>query len=191
MIFDVNLLASARGPGRVKTSVLTAGAVAVSIVLLGLTAWSYVLIEHVNVIRRDLAQATQELAQLRPVARHAQELQRTAERIRLRRDLLQRLPATQMSASVILGTIRSVIPHDVSLTSVTAGTSDVTLEGYTPSYPSVARFMVELQASGTVRHIDLASSQRESVNGSDVVKFRMTAELTGMHPVASQKEGLP
>jgi Tfp pilus assembly protein PilN len=73
---------------------------------------------------------------------------------------------------------------------VTVG-SDVTLEGYTFSYPSVARFMVELEGSGSVRHVDLAMSQRDTVAEREVVKFRITGDLVVTRPVTSQQEAAP
>jgi Tfp pilus assembly protein PilN len=170
--------------------VLTGVAVAVSVVLVGLAVWSFLLITHVNQLRRDVATTTEEVARLRPISRHVQELSQDAERMRLRRTLLQQVLIPQMQASQILETIRSLIPHDVWLTSVTVG-SDVTLEGYTFSYPSVARFMVELGDSGSVRHVDLAMSQRDTVAEREVVKFRITGDLVVTRPVTSQQEAAP
>ena len=189
-MFTINLLASP-GPRR-PTDVrrLTARAAVIAIAIVALAVWGAVLIAHVNHLRRDPAKATQEAAQLRPIAQQVQELKRTAERVRTRRGLLQQLLATQMPASQFLETVRSVVPPDVWLTSVTAGTSDVTLEGYTFSYPSVARFMVALGESGSIRNIDLATSQRETVADSDVLKFRITGDLVGL-PSVTSRQGAP
>ncbi|TMI78411.1 MAG: PilN domain-containing protein [Bacillati bacterium ANGP1] len=63
----------------------------------------------------------------------------------------------------------------------------MTLEGYTFSYPSVARFMVALGESGSIRNIDLATSQRETVADSDVLKFRITGDLVGLPSVTSRQ----
>lgn len=187
-MLTINLLLP---PRRVKNPLLIAGAVVVSVVLVGLAVWSYVFFTHTSQLRRDLATATQAVARLRPIAQHVQELKRNADRMRARRDLLQQLLATQVPASHILEMIVSVVPRDVWLTSVTAGTSDVTFEGYTFSYPSVARFMVELEESGAVRHIDLAMSQRETILNREVLKFRMTGDLVATHPLTSQKGATP
>ena len=187
-MFTINLLASP-GPRR-PTDVrrLTARAAVIAIAIVALAVWGAVLIAHVNHLRRDLAKATQEAAQLRPIAQQVQELKRTAERVRTRRGLLQQLLATQMPASQFLEAVRAVVPHDVWLTSVTAGTSDVTLEGYTFSYPSVARFMVALGESGNIRNIDLATSQRETVADSEVLKFRITGDLIVLPSVTSHQD---
>ncbi len=191
-MLTINLLTPARHRRRRKSLVLITGALAVSIMLVaGLTAWSYALITHVNELRGDLITATQRVAQLRLTARHIQELDRDAERLRMRRALLEQVLASPTPASQILETIRSVIPRGVWLTSVTAGTSDVAVEGYTFSYPSVARFMLELEDSGTVRHVDLSMSQSEPAVDRELVKFRITGELVVTRPVASQNEAAP
>ncbi len=190
MLKTINLLAPTRLRRRAKPPLLTVGAAAVSVVLAGLVIWSSLLITHVNQLRRDVAIAAQEAAQLRPIARHVQELSQDAERLRLRRALLLQVLAPQVRASQILETTRSLVPHDVWLTTLAAG-SDATFEGYTFSYPSIARFMVELEDSGSVRHVDLSMSQREIVVEREVVKFRITGDLVVPHPVTSQKETTP
>ncbi|TMI78410.1 MAG: hypothetical protein E6H04_12500 [Bacillati bacterium ANGP1] len=97
-MFTINLLASP-GLGR-PTDVrrLAVRAAVIAVALVALTVWGAVLIAHVTHLRRDLAKATQEAAQLRPIAQQVQELKRTAERVRTRRSLLQQLLATQMPA---------------------------------------------------------------------------------------------
>lgn len=179
-MLTINLLSPPRPRRRAKDLLLGAGAVAL-IVLVGLAGCSYVLVTHVNQLRRDLATATQGV----------QALTRDIERLRARRALLQQLLATQMPASSVLETVQSVIPEDVWLTSVTARASDVAFEGYTFSYPSVARFMVELEDSGSVRNINLSTFQRETIADRDVLKFRITGDLIATHPVASKKEATP
>jgi Tfp pilus assembly protein PilN len=186
----INLLAPAGPRRRVKASPLTVGAVAIAVVVAGLAVWSYLLIAHVNQLRRDLATATQAAAQLRPIARHVHELTQDADRLRMRQALLQQILAPQVRASHILETIQSLIPRDVWLTSLTVG-SDAAFEGYTLSYPSVASFMVELERSGSVRHVDLATSQRETVVDREVVKFRITGEIVAAPPVTSQNGVTP
>ena len=187
-MFTINLLAPPGLGRRIDVRRLTARAAVIAIVIVALGVWGAVLIGHVGHLRRDLAKATQEAAQLRPAVQQVQELKRTAERLRLRRGLLQQLLATQMPASQFLETVRSLVPHDVWLTSVTAGTSDVSVEGYTFSYPSVARFMVELGESGTIHNIDLATSQRETVADSEVLKFRITGDLIVLPSVTSHQD---
>lgn len=182
----INLLAPARPSRRIKAPLLTVGTAAVSVVLVGLAVWSFLLITHVNQLRRDVALAAQEATRIRPIARQVQALSQDAEQMRGRRALLQQVLAPQMRASQLLEAIRSLVPSDVWLTSLTAG-SDVTLDGYTFSYPSIARFMVELGDSGSVRHVDLSLSQTETVAGREVVKFRITGDLV-VTPATSQQE---
>lgn len=187
-MFTINLLAPPGLRRPVGVHRRTARVAVVAIVVVALAVWGVVLRAHVDHLRSDLAKGAQEMAQLRSMAQQIQDLKRNAERMRTRRVMLQQLLATQMPASRVLETIRSVVPHDVWLTSVTAGTSDVAVEGYTFSYPSVARFMVELGESGGVRNIDLVMSQRETVAESEVLKFRITGDLVALTPVTSHRE---
>ena len=55
-----------------------------------------------------------------------------------------------------------------------------TLERYTFTFKSVARFMVALKDSDRFRNIDLTSTQKEKIGERDVVKFQVTGELVPM-----------
>lgn len=191
MIPEINLLAPAHTRHRISAPPPRASAVALSlVVVIGLTIWSSLLITRVDRLHRDLAATSQEVARLRPLARHVQELTRNAEQMRVRSALLQQV-LTQTPASETLDTIRSTIPHDVGLTSLTVGGSNVTVEGYALSYPPIERFMVELENSGAVSHVDLSSSQRGLVGTREVVKFRITGDVVATHTVIPPKEAAP
>jgi Tfp pilus assembly protein PilN len=190
-MLEINLLAPAHTRRRIKVPPLQVSAIAVSlVVVLGLAVWSALLITHVNRLRHDLAAATQEVARLRPLARHVQELNRDAEQMRLRSALLQQV-LTQMPASQTLEMVRSAIPRDVGLTSLTVAGGNVTVEGFALSYSSLEHFMVELETSGGVRHVDLLSSQRGLVGPREVVKFRITGDLVATRTMISQKGTAP
>ena len=190
MTLEFNLLAPTHQRRRVKAPPLRVSAGAVSlVVIVALGVWSSTLLTHVNRLHRDLASVTQEAARLAPVAQHIQALNRDAEQLRTRAALLQQGLA-QMPASQLIETIRSAVPQEMGLTSLTMGGNTVAVEGYALSYPSVERFMVDLENSGGIRHVELASSQRGTVATHEVVKFRITGDLV-LPPAATQKEASP
>jgi Tfp pilus assembly protein PilN len=176
MIFDVNLVAPAH-TRRAGLSLLTPPAAAAAVVFIGLAVWTCVLTAHVNAVRRDLSRATEQISALRPAASHAQTLQRSEQQMRRRQALVQQLLTAQLPAPRVLQAIRTIVPENMSLTGVTAGASEVVFDGYTLSYPSLARFMVALENSGLVRRATLTSSHREDLSGTEVVKFRVTGDL--------------
>lgn len=183
MMFDVNLVAPAHVRRR-GAFLLTPAAVPVAVLFVGLAVWTYVLTAQVNGLRHDLGRATEQITSLRPAARHTQTLQQAVQQMHRRQDLVQQLLTPQMPAPRILRTIRTIVPHDMSLTGVTASTAEVTFDGYTFSYPSLARFMVALDKSGIVRRATLTSSRREDLSGTEVVKFRVTGDLPIVHAAA-------
>lgn len=190
MIFDVNLVAPAH-TRRAGLSLLTPAAIPVAIVFIGLAVWTCVLTSHVNGLRRDLSRATEQIASLRPAARHTQTLQQSEQQMRRRQALVQQLLTAQMPAPRILQAIRTIVPENMSLTGVTAGAGEVVFDGYTLSYPSLARFMVALENSGLVRRAALTSSHREDVSGTEVVKFRVTGDLLPVRTAAVSGAATP
>jgi Tfp pilus assembly protein PilN len=191
-MLEINLLAPVRRRRRLNAPLLITSAVTVSMALVtGLSVWSYDLLARVNRLHHELITASKEVTPLRGSARRVEELSHTAERMRLRQAFLQQLQTPQVPASEVLETIRSVIPRDVQLTSLTVGTSDVTLEGFAFSYPLIARFMTGLEHSGSLRRIALSMSQSGLVADRDVVKFQITGDLTGTPPVTSPEAATP
>ena len=189
MIPEIDLLSPAHPRGRTSAPLQVIAAAVTLAAVAGLAVWSAFLIAHVSRLRHDLAAASQEVARLQPLARHAQELARDADQIRQRAALLQQLQ-TQVAASQVLDAIRSAVPRDVGVTSVTVGGSNVVVEGFAPAIPPLERFMVELENTGSVRHVDLSSSQRGTVGTHEVIKFRITGDVVP-HTVTSQKEPAP
>jgi Tfp pilus assembly protein PilN len=184
-MFDVNLVAPA-GARRGRAFLSAAAVPAALLVLVGFGVWIHVLDAHVDRLRNELSRTTDEIASLRPAGRHAQDLEQYAQEMHRRLDLLHQLLKTKTPASRILFALHSTVPQSMSITGVTVGANDVIFEGYATSYPSIARFMVELANSRLVRHVALTSSQRASMFGVDVVKFEVAGEPAGGPSAISQ-----
>jgi Tfp pilus assembly protein PilN len=184
-MININLLAPGRrrpaGPSR--ETYIAAGSVAA--VVLVLIIASVILSNRAASLHRQLADVNRQLAALRPVAIQVQTLDQTLAGLERRQADLQRLLARQLPASRSLQAIKSVIPSDVWLVTVsTQAGHNVVFDGYTFTYKSVARFMVALRDSERFQNVDLTSTTKDRVGEREVVKFQITGELVG-----TQKSG--
>ena len=179
-MININLLAPGRrrpaGPSREMT--IAAGSIA-AIVLVLIIA-SVILSNRAASLHRQLADVNRQLAALRPVALQVQALDQTVASLERRQGDLKRLLARQLPASQSLQAIKTVIPGDVWLVSVsTQAGHNVLFDGYTFTYKSVARFMVALRDSERFQNVDLTSTTKDRVGDREVVKFQITGELAG------------
>ena len=188
MTLDFNLLAAPR-PRR-RLDVLMALGVT-TVLILALCGWTYALTQHLSRLRADVALITHDVSGVRLTAQHVRQLSQEVDRLRPRVAALQQADAAQVRVSQLLELVRSALPADIWLTGVSARPGDVTLDGYTASYPSIARLMIMLESSGALRHVRLLTSQTELLMQQPVVKFRVTADLAGTQPQASRTEPAP
>lgn len=179
-MININLLAPGRrrpaGPSR-ETLI---AAVSVGAIVLVLIVASVVLSNRAASLHRQLADVNRQLAALRPVALQVQALERTLSSLETRQAELKRLLGRQLPASQSLQAIKSVIPTDVWLVTMsTQAGHNVVFDGFTFTYKSVARFMVALRDSARFQNVDLASTAKDRVGEREVVKFQITGELAG------------
>ncbi len=179
-MININLLAPGRrrpaGPSR--ETYIAAGAVAA--VVLVLIAASVILSNRAASLHRQLADVNRQLIVLRPVALQVQTLDQTLSALERRQEDLKRLLAKQLPASQSLRAIKTVIPSDVWLVTVsTQAGHNVLFDGYTFTYKSVARFMLALRDSDRFQNVDLTSTTKDKVGDREVVKFQITGELVG------------
>jgi Tfp pilus assembly protein PilN len=179
-MININLLAPGRrravGPSR---DVYIGGGSIAAIVLL-LLVFSVVLGNRAASLHRQQAEVDRQLAVLRPVALQVQALDQTLTSLETRQGQLQRLLARQLPASQSLRAIKTVIPSDVWLVTVsTQAGHSVLFDGYTFTYRAVARFMLALRDSERFQNVDLTSTTKDKVGEREVVKFQITGELAG------------
>ena len=179
-MININLLAPGRrravGPSR---DVYIGGGSIAAIVLV-LLVFSVILTNRASSLHRQQADVDRQLAALRPIALQVQALEQTVAALETRQAQLQRLLTRQLPASQSLQAIKTVIPSDVWLVTVsTQGGHNVLFDGYTFTYRAVARFMVALRDSERFQNVDLTSTTKDKVGEREVVKFQITGELAG------------
>jgi Tfp pilus assembly protein PilN len=187
-MITINLLASERrraAPAPAGGKLWIGATVAVVGILL---VWSVLLIHRTGQLQSQMNDVTRQADALRPVALQVQQLSQVAADLQAQQVVLHQLLAFEMPAAESLQTLQAVIPSNVWLTSMAAsGASLATFDGYAFSYPEVARFMVQLGASGSFQDVDLSSSNADLIGDRNVVRFEVVGTLSA-HPVTSQTQ---
>ncbi len=179
-MININLLAPGRRRAAGPTRDVYIGGGSIAAIVLVLIVFSVVMSNRLAWLRREQAEVDRQLAALRPVALQVQALDQKLASLETRQGQLQRLLARQLPASQSLQAIKTVIPSDVWLVTVsTQAGHNVLFDGYTFTYKSVARFMVALRDSERFQNVDLTSTTKDRVGEREVVKFQITGELAG------------
>jgi Tfp pilus assembly protein PilN len=186
-MITINLLAPSRRRLPEKNVVGLAAVVATSALVIFLLIWSVALTKQTRQMQDSYDKVSKQVEALAPIARQVQDLDAMAGALRSRQAVLQQLLATQVPVSEALETISGVVPHDVWLIDVqsSSGSRDLILDGYTFSYKSVARFMLDLASSPQLDNIDLRSTQRDTIGDHPVIKFQITGDISSAFPAAA------
>ncbi|TMJ12378.1 MAG: PilN domain-containing protein [Bacillati bacterium ANGP1] len=175
-MITINLLA----PGKRRPTRLAPTGI---LPILGIGAVIFVLVMFSASTRAQLNAVNKQLEALGPVTQQVQKLEQTIATLKARQGQLSELLAMQLPASVSLDALKTVIPRDVWVTSVTTQEGrNVVFDGYTFTYKSVAQFMVALRESERFRNIDLTTTQKDHIGLREVVKFTITGELVAGPP---------
>jgi Tfp pilus assembly protein PilN len=191
-MITINLLAPGkrRPVGPTPGTILGIAGAALLVVIL--IAISLFLGSRVASLQRQVAEVTQQIEALRPVALEVEQLRATVRQLQARQAVIQALLANQLPATDSLTAIRTVIPQDVWLVNLTtSGGKAVLFDGYTFSYKGVARFMIALKDSNRFRNIDLTSTQKDKLGAREVVKFQVTGELAPTHSARATPSEVP
>ena len=179
-MININLLAPGRRRAAGPSREMLVGAGSIGALVLLLLIATVVLSNRAASLHRELADVNRQLTALRPVALQVQALNQALSALETRQGELKKLLGKQLPASQSLQAIKTVIPSDVWLVTVsTQGGHSVLFDGYTFSYKSVAHFMVALRGSDRFQNVDLSSTTKDHVGDREVVKFSITGELTG------------
>ncbi len=165
-------------------TVILAGFAVLVVILIAFTLY---LNARNSRLARESAQVQVEIDALRPQVARVQDLERSIAELREKQQLLAQLEAARVPWQTVLTEISQVIPRDVWLTQLSA-TQDgaVTLQGRGLSYSTVARFMLNLDASPFFDTVDLSNISKTKVGSRDVVQFSLTARLTPAAKEASR-----
>ncbi len=158
-----------------RTVILAGFAVLVAILI----AFTLYLNARNSRLARESAQVQVEIDALRPQVARVQDLERSIAELREKQQLLQQLESTRVPWQTVLTEISQVIPRNVWLLQLSAVQgAGITLSGRGLSYATVARFMLNLDASPVFDAVDLSTISKTKVGTRDVVQFSLTARLT-------------
>jgi Tfp pilus assembly protein PilN len=157
-------------------------------VLAGLVLYYLALQGTIFAIRTQIAKTDQEIARLQPEVTRVQELRRQIDASKRREVLLAQLLASQLPASAILGSVRTLIPKEAWITLVNVpDTSSFNIEGYAMSYVVVARLMDNLESSQMFSDIDLSVVERDKIDKFEVIKYKVVGTL--VRPTGTPESG--
>ena len=130
-------------------------------------------------IRTAIASVDTQIEALREAVARVEVLRREIEVARRKEQLLRRLEALRIPWATVLAEMRTVMPQDVWLVQVSAADDGgLIFSGFGLTYESVARFMVNLEASPMFEGIDLTIGQKQKIAAREVVNFSVMGRLS-------------
>jgi len=132
-----------------------------------------------NTLRTDVAEVQEEVRALQPQVDRVNRLTAKREELERRLDVISQLDEGRFLAVRVMDDLSRHIPSYLWLTGVSqAGPGRLAISGVTFSNLIVADMMMRLERSPMFSGIDLAQTERGDIDGREVIKFAITADLT-------------
>lgn len=134
---------------------------------------------RISGLEKSIEQVDAESRALAPQIARVNQLAQERAELDLRMGIINRLEKGRTQSVRLMDELAKCVPDHLWLTgsSQDAGTS-LSLEGVTYSNLVVSDFMARLERSPMFANVELGVAERGSVSGKDVVKFRITCQVT-------------
>lgn len=184
-MIKINLLPRERVRRVAVAPRILVGFVAIVVVVVLVLA-TLVLSGQNALLQVQIVQVNARIAELRPQVAEVEALQQQINEARRKEQLLRQIEAMRIPWERVMNELRKILPTDVWLSRIDAkGDGTLAFDGFGLSYESVARFIVNLNASPVFVNADFRSGRKANVASRDVISFGVTVQLAPPGKVAS------
>lgn len=168
----------ARRAPSVGWAVLPATAAAALVVLVALS--TAMQTSKIHSLQKDISSAEKQTAALAPQIQRISDLAHERADMDLRISLIRRLESSRYVRVQMMDELSRQLPDHMWLTSAReTSPGHVDLEGVTFSNLMVSDFMQRLENSPLYENVDLVVTEKGTIEDRDVIKFTMTAQVSG------------
>jgi type IV pilus assembly protein PilN len=134
-------------------------------------------------LEKDIADVEAQSRALQPQIERVNRLAQERAELDLRLGIINRLEKGRTQSVRLMDELARCVPDHLWLTGSTQeGSGSLALEGVTFSNLVVSDFMSRLERSPMFANVELSVAEHGSVEAHDVVKFRMTCQVTPDEP---------
>lgn len=138
---------------------------------------------HAAKLQKDIADVEAQSRALQPQIERVNRLAQERAELDLRLGIINRLEKGRTQSVRLMDELARCVPDHLWLTGSTQeGSGSLALEGVTFSNLVVSDFMSRLERSPMFANVELSVAEHGSVDSHDVVKFRMTCQVTPDEP---------
>ncbi len=180
----INLLPQEERAQRKKALALPAMGMVVPVVAVGLfvallAGVTMMQQKKISGLKGDIARAEDEARRLKPQIDRVNELTKRREELNTRLQIISDLDKGRFHSVRLMDDIAQELPQYIWMTGIKdQGGSRVQIEGVTFSNLVVADLMSRLESSDLFEKVDLVVTEKGAIEGRDVTKFSVTADIT-------------
>ncbi|MGH8630361.1 MAG: PilN domain-containing protein [Burkholderiales bacterium] len=139
------------------------------------------LTSQISAARRGARDAEQQLAPLQPVAIQLTQLQQETDAFRTREQEIRGLVQAVPRRAALLDGIRSIIPRDMWLRTLSLAQDRISIQGSALQRLSVVRFAQDLNRIG-IFEVQIQFLRQERAGTTDLTTFQLTARVRSSTP---------
>lgn len=189
----------ARRPGvSVKIPFNVATLLTVVIVLLLIIILGGIYLSQSNTIQgleKSIRKAEAERAQLQDKINLIEDLKQRETRLKVKFGVISDLDRNRFFEARVLEELSKSLPDYCWITSLSRAAGAISLEGMAFSNMTVAEFMDRLSSSSTFQNVELSSTERQTAEGKQTIKFALSASTVAasspVQPAVASGETLP
>jgi type IV pilus assembly protein PilN len=171
---------SAKSQGAPRVSWTVWPIAGLSVLVMAIVGTTTVQTSKIKSLETDITRAESQTASLAPQIQRISDLGKERADMDLRMSVLTRLQSSRYLRVQIMDELSRQLPDHVWLTDAKEKTpGNMLIEGVTFSNLMVSDFMQRLEASPIFDNVDLVISEKGALDDRDVVKFTMTAHVSG------------
>lgn len=130
-------------------------------------------------LRDDVAEVREEVRQLKPQVDRVKQLTAQREELERRLDVIRQLDENRFLSVRVMDDLSRQLPKYLWLDDMNqTGPGRITVSGVTFSNLIVADLMMRLERSSLFADVDLAQTERGTIDGRDVIRFSVTGNIT-------------
>ncbi|OGW00821.1 MAG: hypothetical protein A3I04_00660 [Nitrospinae bacterium RIFCSPLOWO2_02_FULL_39_110] len=191
-MIKINLIFDRKAVEREKTKQQLLLGVILIFITIGISGFLwYSQNKNIENINKNISDSKEKLEKLKSIIDKINDKEKKKKRLEEIVKAIGELKNTQKGPARILDNINIILPSEIWLISLSEGSGQIKMDGFSFSNPSIATFMENIKASRYFSDAELLEIQQTTIEGEKVKKFTLniTLNLSPEEKVQQMEEG--
>ncbi|MFW2331124.1 MAG: PilN domain-containing protein [Nitrospinota bacterium] len=174
-MIKINLLADKHAKDRIRIQQqFIFATIVLLLTITGMIFWWQSLSFHISALNSDIQEAEAELQRQSAIRAEIKKMEEYRVQLEQIQDAIEKLLLLKAGPTIVLDTINVMLPKEIWLTNIDDVDGQLSLQGYSFTNPSVAKFMKNLEESDQFIGVNLLNIKQENIAETSLNKFNIS-----------------